>query len=279
MATVHAEAPSRPEARSFRVEDLLRHARAGRIRVPPFQRGFKWEREDVRKLIDSIWLGYPIGTLLLWSRPGPPGAVQLGDLTFEVGEQGQAWFVVDGQQRIVSLVSTLMPKGARGEKFDSYFDLVNGEVTHARRGAVPVTFLPLNRVVDSEELLSWVDENRLALTTDWIRLALRVGKSLREYEIPAYVVDIVDERVVRDIFERTNATGKALVVSDVFNALHAPLNQQPSKSLKDVAEHLSKRSLGSIEEDYVLRSLLAIEGKDQSGISIANSSGSTYPLQ
>lgn len=265
MTSVPATTPSRPEARAFRVEDLLRHASAGRIRVPPFQRGFKWEREDVRKLIDSIWRGYPIGTLLLWLKAGPAGRVPLGDLIFEVSEQGQAWFVVDGQQRIVSLVSTLIPKGARAEKFDLYFDLVLGAITHPHRGPLPATHLPLNRVVDSEELLAWLDENRQSLKPEWVRLALRVGKVLREYEVPAYVVDVEDERVVREIFERTNSSGKPLEVSEVFHALHAPMDGDRSASLKDVVDRLRGRSVGEIEEDHVLRSLLAIEGKDQSG--------------
>jgi hypothetical protein len=264
MVAVTSHAHSRPEARSFRVEDLLRHAQAGRIRVPVFQRAFKWDRDDVRKLIDSIWLGYPIGTLLLWSKKGSAGRVSLGDLTFEVNEQSDAWFVVDGQQRIVSLVSTLLPK-ARPDKFDLYFDLIGNKITHARRGGLPPTLLPLNRVVDSEDLLAWLDENRLGLTQEQTRLALRVGKIVREYELPAYVVDIDDEHVVREMFERTNSTGKSLEVSDVFNALHAPLDRQPAVSLKDVVERLRVRSLGDIEEDHVLRSLLAIEGKDRSG--------------
>jgi len=252
---------SRPEARVFRVEDLLRHAQAGRIRVPDFQRAFKWDRDDVQKLIDSIWQGYPIGTLLLWSRRGPAGSMSLGDLTFEVSEQSDAWFVVDGQQRIVSLVSALLPK-VRSEKFDLYFDLASGKITHARRGVVPPTFLPLNRVVDSEELLAWLDENRSMLTPELTRLALRVGKILREYEVPAYIVDVADERPVREIFERTNATGKSLEVSDIFNALHASLGRQPAISLKDVVDRLRVRSFGDIEQDLVLRSLLAIEGRD-----------------
>lgn len=241
------------------------HARAGRIRVPSFQRGFKWERSDVHKLLDSIWRGYPIGTLLLWSKVGAAGQVMLGDLTFEVSEQSSAWFVVDGQQRIVSLVSTLLARGGRAEKFDFYFDLLNNEVVPSRRGEQPATHLPLDRVVDSEELLAWVDENRAELSPEQIRLAFRVGKTLREYELPAYVVNIDDERVVREIFERTNATGKSLDVSDVFNALHTPIGRQPAVSLKEVVERLSVRSLGDIGEDQVLRSLLAIENKDLAG--------------
>jgi hypothetical protein len=265
MTAVAAQTGSRPEARVFKVEDLIRHARAGRIRVPSFQRSFKWERSDVENLIDSVWRGYPIGTLLLWAKPGPAEMVKLGDLTFEVNELKEAWFVVDGQQRIVSLVSTLLRDRPRPPKFDIYFDLVGGAVVHGGRGNLPPTHLPLDRVVDSEDLLAWIDEHREALTPDHRRLALRVGKLVREYEIPAYVVDVEDEAIVRQIFSRTNDTGKRLEASDVFNALHAPFGTKPSASLKDVADRLQARSLGEIDEDSVLRSLLAIEGKDTSG--------------
>ena len=67
----------RLEAKTFRVEDLVRHARSGRLRVPAFQRAFKWERDDVEKLFDSIWHGYPIGTLLLWAKAAPAARLSL----------------------------------------------------------------------------------------------------------------------------------------------------------------------------------------------------------
>ncbi len=265
MTAAFAPPGSRPDAKVFRVEDLIRYARAGRIRVPPFQRGFKWERVDVENLVDSIWRGFPVGTLLLWSKPAPAGTAKLGDLSFDVNQQKEAWFVVDGQQRIVSLVSTLVPDTDRRPMFDLYFDLAEGKVTHVGRSEAPATFLPLDRVVDSEDLLAWLDEHRNSLSTEQTRLALRVGKLLREYEIPAYIVDIEDESVVREIFSRTNDTGKRLEASDVFNALHAPLGETPAASLKDVVDRLKGRSLGDIEEVHVLRSILAIEGKDRSG--------------
>jgi hypothetical protein len=63
MVAAPTPTQARPETRVFRVEELIAHARAGRIRVPSFQHGFRWTREDVQKLIDSIWRGYPIGAL------------------------------------------------------------------------------------------------------------------------------------------------------------------------------------------------------------------------
>lgn len=38
----------------------------GQIRVPAFQRGFVWDPERVAFLMDSIYKGYPFGSLLLW---------------------------------------------------------------------------------------------------------------------------------------------------------------------------------------------------------------------
>jgi len=36
----------------------------GHVRVPSFQRGLRWEASDVQDLFDSIYRGYPIGSLL-----------------------------------------------------------------------------------------------------------------------------------------------------------------------------------------------------------------------
>ncbi|HVK76170.1 MAG TPA: DUF262 domain-containing protein [Kofleriaceae bacterium] len=266
MVAVALETPMRPEARPFRVEDLVRHALAGKIRVPAFQRDFKWERADVEKLFDSIWRGYPIGTLLLWSRTAPPGKARLGAMELDVREEKEAWFVIDGQQRIVSLVSTLHPTGARGELFDLYFDLVRERVSHPQGHAPPPqTHLPLDRVVDSEQLLRWIDQNRLGLTPEQVRSAIRIGRAIREYEIPAYVVHVEDESVVREIYARTNSTGKALDQADIFRGLHAVFGGHPSVSLTEVVDRLRTLSFGEIEEVHVLRSLLAIERRDPSG--------------
>ena len=68
--------------------------------------------------------------------------------------------------------------------------------------------------------------------------------------------------MVREIFSRTNSTGKELDASEVFNALHAPADREPAVSLRDVVERLRTRSFGELKEDHVLRSLLAIAGKD-----------------
>ena len=176
MLAVTSQPGPRPEAKSFRVEDLIRHARAGRLRVPTFQRGFRWERDDVEKLFDSVVRGFPIGTLLLWSREAPAERVSIGGLELDVPKQ-VAWYVVDGQQRVVSLVSTLIAADERNRpgpephrhldlRFDLYLDLTTGKVTHAGRPA----FLALHQqrieevawqVIDSHA--EWDHADRLSI--------------------------------------------------------------------------------------------------------------------
>src|ERR1700687_1268856 len=96
-----------PEARGASVAGLVAHARRGRLRVPRFQRGLKWESSDVCALFDSIYRGLPIGSLLVWKHPAAAARVRLGPLALGADEGGDAWWVVDGQQRIPSLAAAL----------------------------------------------------------------------------------------------------------------------------------------------------------------------------
>ena len=36
----------------------------GEIRIPAFQRGFVWDDERIIYLIDSLYKGYPVGSLI-----------------------------------------------------------------------------------------------------------------------------------------------------------------------------------------------------------------------
>jgi hypothetical protein len=62
-------ARDRPRVEYRTPVDLVNEVKSGLIRMPPFQRGFKWEAGDVVRLFDSLVRGYPIGNLLVWRRP------------------------------------------------------------------------------------------------------------------------------------------------------------------------------------------------------------------
>ena len=57
----------------LQIADIVPHiddATLGTLNVPAFQRKYVWRASKVVDLVDSLWRGYPVGTLLLWARSG-----------------------------------------------------------------------------------------------------------------------------------------------------------------------------------------------------------------
>lgn len=256
-----AALPGRPDARAFSLEELVAQVRAGRVRIPKFQRPLKWDHTDVLSLLDSIYRGYPIGTLLLWQRPAEAERIVHGSVVIDAPKLGEALWVVDGQQRIVSLARTLVGAAYPDEPFASFFDLQQQKFVRLKQREAPAPhYLPLTEVLDSERLMEWILEQKLA--GEARTAAIRLGKRLREYQVPAYIVTTDDERSVREIFRRANNTGKRMDDSDVFNALHSAGGSPPT--LRDVAERLLVLGFGLLEESTLLTMLKATLSTDPS---------------
>ena len=94
---------------------------SGRYILPSFQRDYVWKMEQIEELFNSIYRGYPFGTMLLW-RINSNGDSPLLNETFyqflfhyheEKSNKAQNkisllpnvdyWVVLDGQQRLTSL--------------------------------------------------------------------------------------------------------------------------------------------------------------------------------
>jgi uncharacterized protein with ParB-like and HNH nuclease domain len=54
----------------MKVEHILHHIDFGSIALPEFQRGYVWNRDQVRDLMHSLYRRYPVGSLLVWA-PAP----------------------------------------------------------------------------------------------------------------------------------------------------------------------------------------------------------------
>jgi hypothetical protein len=80
-----------------KIRELVDRAVAHTWSIPEFQRGFVWKSTQVRDLLESLWLDYPIGSLLVWNSSGPVQEQQAQDA------QRPGLWVVDGQQRTTAL--------------------------------------------------------------------------------------------------------------------------------------------------------------------------------
>jgi hypothetical protein len=55
-----------PGTPKLRVKQLIEDYRSGRIVIPEFQRDYVWKKSRAPLLIDSLYRGFPISSLLLW---------------------------------------------------------------------------------------------------------------------------------------------------------------------------------------------------------------------
>lgn len=88
------------------IDDILNRIDSGDYAMPQFQRGYVWNRTQVRKLMTSLYKGYPVGTVLLWQTP-----VEVADIKGEKAiSQGVVNLILDGQQRMTSLYGIMRGK-------------------------------------------------------------------------------------------------------------------------------------------------------------------------
>lgn len=250
----------RTDAARFKIEELLAHVRTGQIRIPEFQRGLKWGAPDVERLFDSIYRGFPIGTLLFWERPAPAQRVRLGPLSVEAPELSGALWVVDGQQRITSLAAALLPgAGASADpRFDLEFDLATERFVRAGSGSQQ-TRIPLREAHDLQRVLSWLRDRDLP--EELQDRAFRLADRLRNYEIPAYIVRATDEDALRQIFDRINTFGKRMTRAEVFHALHAS-TADSGDDLKSLGEEVGDLGFGRFDDNTLLFCVMGVRHHD-----------------
>lgn len=112
------------------INDLIQKVNKGQIRIPSFQRGFIWDADRVAHLMDSIYKGFPFGSLLFWRTKSPLKTEKmLGPYTLPKAEADYPLdYILDGQQRATLIFgvfqSSLAPEdGADDSAFKIYFDL------------------------------------------------------------------------------------------------------------------------------------------------------------
>lgn len=251
-----------PTATTFYLEDLVTQAWRGYVRVPHFQRDFRWGKQDVIRLFDSIVRGYPIGSLLMWVRAAPAQWIKLGALDIDAPSVDRAYWVVDGQQRVTSLANALHEGGRHDPRFGLVYDLRSRRFS-ARPSNRDPWEIPLPIIFDLQRLIRWFSE--YPELADELDAATSVAKTIRQFKIPAYQVEGEDEAVLTDIFDRMNNYGKRLSRAEVFSALYAGAEGEQATTLDIdvIAENIdADLGFGMIDDDTVLRAILARRGPD-----------------
>ena len=113
----------------MKVSTILDYIDSGHMALPEFQRGYVWNRDQVRGLMGSLYRRHPVGSLLVWGTESKD-AEHRGDTDLA---PGIVKLLLDGQQRITSLYGIVRgkePEFFDGDKkafIDLYFNLETEE--------------------------------------------------------------------------------------------------------------------------------------------------------
>lgn len=194
------------------IKTLVTDYRAGHIVIPEFQREYVWKPSKAPKLIDSLYRGFPISSLLLWQSTEAARARRRDPRPTRAASM--SW-LIDGQQRVITLARTISGDEGIEVVFHSEndeFRLANAATRNDRNWF---------RVADL-----WDDElyRRLRRNLDGERYAdkrearFERVRNILKYEVPLVrmVNHSFDDAV--DAFTRINTLGVRLKLEDIASA-------------------------------------------------------------
>ena len=115
-----------------------------------------WKRKEVLRLLDSIYKGYPIGSILLWNTSEKLASERsITDLNISTEDVYYPTnYILDGQQRLSSLCGALYWQGSNRESiWNVAFDLDREEFIYPGED-VKIEYFPLNKLLNTSDFIN-----------------------------------------------------------------------------------------------------------------------------
>ena len=88
----------------MKISTVLDRIDSGHMALPEFQRGYVWNRDQVKGLFDSLYRRHPVGGLLVWVTESK-SAIHRGDSKLAAG---MVKLLLDGQMTIYLLFTGII---------------------------------------------------------------------------------------------------------------------------------------------------------------------------
>ena len=254
---------------------LVERVAAGKIRVPRFQRPFVWKQPDLSALLDSVLLGFPIGSILVWDTEKKiESGSRIGPVEISPRPEGVVGYLLDGQQRVSTLVGTLRLPGDAKPIVDTidwgvYYDLDDREFVHLRRKEEPPgpRYFPVRSLLDTAEFFNACrhiqSDGGPRVAQRRLGEADRLANAFRDYQLPLIHIREADLESAVTVFARLNRTGRKMAADEMVSALTYQEGQfHLAGMLSDFKSELGRRGFGNLDRVFLLRSVLAALDRD-----------------
>ena len=216
---VELEKGQKYEVNQYPVETILTWIKSEELAIPEIQRPFVWEATQVRKLIDSLYNGFPIGYLISWRDP----SIKLKDGSKSEGKR----ILIDGQQRVTGLMTAILKRQVINKNYkkiriqisfnpkESKFEVFNPAIMEKDKSWIP----DIAPIVDNSASIRKVTDDYVKNNPDAdiekIDAAVEKLRHIGKKQIGLIELDPgLDMDTVTEIFVRVNQTGVRLSQAD-----------------------------------------------------------------
>lgn len=255
MASSTKITPSSP-----RLASLLSDVERGNIKIPVFQREYIWTDEQIISLLDSIYRGYPVGSLLMWStREELKHERNVGGFSLpETPEDYPVNYILDGQQRLTTLYGVFhsdenTADAALADRFNiCYLPDEDCFVHHLAAGGKDK--IHLNAILDTTKLLV-----ELPKFNDGQKVKIaRLTEAFKDYEFPIVTIRERTNKEVCSIFQRINSSGTALSNLELLRAWTWSDQFDLRQEIDVLLDNLKDKGYEEIDQSLLMRMLATL---------------------
>lgn len=242
------------------IRQAIERISSGDIRIPAFQRDYVWEPDQVAFLLDSIYKGFPIGSVVLWQTVARLSVEKdLGSFVLpDPKKEYPVNYVLDGQQRLTSLFSVFQTdlEPVSQDWIDIYFDM------QAEENIQESMFIALSgNEVDKERhfpvstLFNTVAYRQACdgLSVETIEKLDVLQVRFREYDIQTQTFESDDRTKVAIVFERINRAGTNLDTFELLSAWSWSDDFDLVNSFKDLQQEIADHGYADLCDEKELQ--------------------------
>ncbi|GAA2337311.1 GmrSD restriction endonuclease domain-containing protein [Dactylosporangium salmoneum] len=243
---------------TLQVGELIRQVTHTEIRLPELQRSYVWRPTQVAKLVDSLYRGFPFGSLLFWQSDEEPATRAMAVAGAVEKPFKPPLYLLDGQQRLTSLHRVFTDHQEAQIVFHVEKERFQNQsaVTEADPNWIKVYSL----LRGEESLISMIGRLRSAgcqLPDLEIERRLSAVRALERRTFHVEILRDCDYHDVSEIFVRVNSAGRPLSRADLaMSTLSARWPGVLEKFQKEAA-HWRHAGYGDLDVDFLTRAFAA----------------------
>ena len=235
---------------------------SGEISIPTFQRDFVWSNTQIKDFFDSILKGYPIGSLILWSPTAEKFRTlsEIGRVNIEASTSSPVIYVLDGRQRLTTLISVLHPSGCNFDKF--YLNLDTYTVEYWQHQPKTIEYTRLGDLYNTYTIVDYIESLRRGnlsneLVQKYSENAKRANRTLLTYYLGYIYVKGGSIKEAVEIFSRLNSQGSPISEDYMLQALAYDHDSDflLASRITDIKDKLVEYNFAGLKRDTIFNCL------------------------